>query len=248
MIWATPHSGYSGLMPQSPDGSDVTNIRVIEVRWKSSDLSILETTPVLSWLPITSESGASPSKSNVSPAVSTTPITSDEIPPSNSPSPSSVPNTELSTGLSKGAIAGIAVGAVLLALLFIAVVMFWIRRRNLQARDGSLTEAGSDGIYEKDSAQTAEMDTERIAEMDTEPMAEMDTALTAEMDSETTWTNHSSSETEGTGGATSSYHSSPRQGTADPIPIATMVEMDASPREPAQGHGLGVQPRASIER
>jgi len=241
VIWATPHSGYSGLMPQSPDGSDVTNIRVIEVRWKSSDLSILETTPVLSWLPITSESGASPSKSNVSPAVSTTPITSDEIPPSNSPSPSSVPNTELSTGLSKGAIAGIAVGAVLLALLFVAMIIFWIRRRNLRARDGSLTEAGGDGIYEKDSSQAIEMDTE--------PMAEMDTALTAEMDSETTWTNHSSSEREGTGGATSSYHSSPRQGTADPIPIATMVEMDASPREPViPDHGLGVQPRASIER
>lgn len=129
-----------------------------QVRWQSSDLSILETTPTLNWLVSSTESG---------------------VPRATSSGPS-VPLREPGTAFPTGAIAGIAIGAVFLALFFMGIVaaMFRIRRRHSRvhtirsgAQDGGLPEIGGSRIsgvpeiggsriYEKDSTPTAEMDSE----------------------------------------------------------------------------------------
>jgi len=151
---------------------------LFEVRWQSSDLSILETTPTLNWLTSSTESGVSrtiPTTASTSPIIFTS--TSNGIHPTNRPPPSRGSDTGLSTGF----VVGISIGAAFLALFFIAVVvaMFRIRRRHSrvhksrsQAHNGSVPEIGGSyiyekdlvtGIYEKDSTLTAEMDTQPIS-------------------------------------------------------------------------------------
>ena len=186
----------------------------IEVRWQSTDLSILETTPTLDWLTSHTESNIKedPSTGVISRTNSGTigPTTTqgDPVDPSRSYDPS--------TKLPPGVIAGIAVGVVVLVLLLIAVIttMFRRRRRHFRAQNDGVPELDSAAIYEKDSTPVAEKDSEPI----------------------------------------SINHSSRRGRTTDPIPLATMVELDGSPQglnnipELIQDHDFRVKYRASIER
>ncbi|KAM7200374.1 hypothetical protein V8F20_005351 [Naviculisporaceae sp. PSN 640] len=114
-----------------------------QVRWKSSDLSILETSPVLPSI------SPMPSSSSMSMPTPTLGPTGDTFGPTNHPVPSATPS-----GLSAGSIAGIAVGAVCFALLMITVAVFIFRRRRREAREfpGRNLDHGDVGTPELDGS------------------------------------------------------------------------------------------------